>query len=78
MKKIILVGAAVALITGAFAFTGLNSTYNGNEDYCVTLTCGSKTWKETIHCFSSSEARSIMKAKYPNCRVGTISHGACK
>jgi hypothetical protein len=80
MKKILLGCFAVSVVFTIYSFTNSNSqnSSKGNEDYCVSMTCNGKSIKETIHCFSSSEARSIAKAKYPHCKIGTIAHGACK
>jgi|LauGreDrversion4_2_1035121.scaffolds.fasta_scaffold08721_5 hypothetical protein len=80
MKKILLGCLAASTVVLIFSFTNSYSkdATKGNEDYCVSMTCNGKSIKETIHCFSSSEARSIAKAKYPHCTIGTIAHGACK
>jgi carbonic anhydrase len=70
------------LIIGAISLTILFVSFNYSKssgNWCYQIKCGNKTWYElSPKAYSPSEAKDIMKNKYPNCSVSSATDGHCK
>jgi hypothetical protein len=75
MKNKLLIFGTLSLTILIVSFS--NIKYSGQ--WCYQIKCGSKTWHElSPKCYSPSEAKDIMKKKYPDCSVSSATDGHCK
>jgi hypothetical protein len=76
MKRLIYGVALIGMTSIGFAF--INKEAKGDNTYCVQIHCAKSSFKETVVARETAQARKIIEARYPDCRIGTIATGACK